>query len=435
LRELVIAFGDSGYVALYQYNAERDAVYVLAFRHQREAGGSMKSDRVLSERDACVLVCEWIDEHCPPHRDSWQDLVHTNEIPPLTNLASLRANSREYSYNRSQRRWLMAQLAAGCVEETLRQSESEAELRVRVDAAFEIIERIWWASASKEAKQEWHNRHNKSESVSAEKSTNWSEEKFKINQSIHMVWKRRDPRVAFEYGLDCDQYFKCEIYYSGFELAVASYLAKPWLRHPVLDWIIADMIVSNDLCLLGEKIKQKYLPNRVDGIDIEDAYVACRGDLRKIRKVNRSGFVKYIFFQILLFILIPIAIALSVPMRGYEHFVALSSAVYGVAVGILLLIKIVRRYLSTVFGAMGRSDPRRPQFRTLDSMYVVWVYLSGPVINPVRVKEAMAISTDKGAVWNMVLWSVIDRVIQIDPAVWVVHNILDQSQPYTGNPT
>jgi plasmid stabilization system protein ParE len=38
LRELVIAFGDSGYVALYHHNPADDAVYVLAFRHQKEAG-------------------------------------------------------------------------------------------------------------------------------------------------------------------------------------------------------------------------------------------------------------------------------------------------------------------------------------------------------------------------------------------------------------
>ena len=38
LRELVIAFGDSGYVALYRYVATEEAVYVLAFRHQKEAG-------------------------------------------------------------------------------------------------------------------------------------------------------------------------------------------------------------------------------------------------------------------------------------------------------------------------------------------------------------------------------------------------------------
>ncbi|EOI7009143.1 type II toxin-antitoxin system RelE/ParE family toxin [Salmonella enterica subsp. enterica serovar Kentucky] len=38
LRELVIPFGDSGYVALYRYEPADDAVYVLAFRHQKEAG-------------------------------------------------------------------------------------------------------------------------------------------------------------------------------------------------------------------------------------------------------------------------------------------------------------------------------------------------------------------------------------------------------------
>ena len=37
-RELVISFGESGYVALYRHDMTDDAVYVLAFRHQREAG-------------------------------------------------------------------------------------------------------------------------------------------------------------------------------------------------------------------------------------------------------------------------------------------------------------------------------------------------------------------------------------------------------------
>ena len=38
LRELLIAFGDSGYVALYRHKPAEDAVFVLAFRHQKEAG-------------------------------------------------------------------------------------------------------------------------------------------------------------------------------------------------------------------------------------------------------------------------------------------------------------------------------------------------------------------------------------------------------------
>ena len=38
LRELIIPFGDSGYIALYHFDIETDSVYILAFRHQKEAG-------------------------------------------------------------------------------------------------------------------------------------------------------------------------------------------------------------------------------------------------------------------------------------------------------------------------------------------------------------------------------------------------------------
>lgn len=42
LRELVIGFGDLGYVALYRHEPKDDAVYMLALRHQR--------GRILSRR-------------------------------------------------------------------------------------------------------------------------------------------------------------------------------------------------------------------------------------------------------------------------------------------------------------------------------------------------------------------------------------------------
>ncbi|EMS78171.1 type II toxin-antitoxin system RelE/ParE family toxin [Desulfotignum phosphitoxidans] len=38
LRELIIPFGESGYVALYRYEKVREILYILAFRHQKEAG-------------------------------------------------------------------------------------------------------------------------------------------------------------------------------------------------------------------------------------------------------------------------------------------------------------------------------------------------------------------------------------------------------------
>ena len=38
LRELIISFGDSGYVALYHYERKTETVLISAIRHRKEAG-------------------------------------------------------------------------------------------------------------------------------------------------------------------------------------------------------------------------------------------------------------------------------------------------------------------------------------------------------------------------------------------------------------
>lgn len=38
LRELIISRGKTGYIALYSYEVDQDAMLILAIRHQREAG-------------------------------------------------------------------------------------------------------------------------------------------------------------------------------------------------------------------------------------------------------------------------------------------------------------------------------------------------------------------------------------------------------------
>jgi len=38
LRELIISFGNTGYVALYHHSIDKDSVLILAFRHQKEVG-------------------------------------------------------------------------------------------------------------------------------------------------------------------------------------------------------------------------------------------------------------------------------------------------------------------------------------------------------------------------------------------------------------
>ncbi|MCF6178613.1 MAG: type II toxin-antitoxin system RelE/ParE family toxin [Geopsychrobacter sp.] len=38
LRELIISFGNTGYIALYHHSLDTDSVLILAFRHQKEVG-------------------------------------------------------------------------------------------------------------------------------------------------------------------------------------------------------------------------------------------------------------------------------------------------------------------------------------------------------------------------------------------------------------
>ena len=38
LRELVISFGDTGYIAVYRFVVQKDEVRILALRHQRQVG-------------------------------------------------------------------------------------------------------------------------------------------------------------------------------------------------------------------------------------------------------------------------------------------------------------------------------------------------------------------------------------------------------------
>jgi plasmid stabilization system protein ParE len=45
LRELVIPQGKAGFLALYSYEADHDAVLILALRHQREAGYPGRASR------------------------------------------------------------------------------------------------------------------------------------------------------------------------------------------------------------------------------------------------------------------------------------------------------------------------------------------------------------------------------------------------------
>ena len=88
--------------------------------------------------------------------------------------------------------------------------------------------------------------------------------------------------------------------------------------------------------------------------------------------------------------------------------------------GIYLMATTVFIGIWLVGRLKGKVHPRKRVFRLWYQMYEVWRRLEGPVVNPSLVREAMINSTNQGAVWDAVSWSLIDRVIATDSAVWVI---------------
>jgi hypothetical protein len=69
------------------------------------------------------------------------------------------------------------------------------------------------------------------------------------------------------------------------------------------------------------------------------------------------------------------------------------------------------------------SDPKSPISRAStvwQAMYEVWRSLTGPIINPTMVRDEMMKSKSLGAVWDLPSWSLIERIIESDRAVWLV---------------
>ena len=70
--------------------------------------------------------------------------------------------------------------------------------------------------------------------------------------------------------------------------------------------------------------------------------------------------------------------------------------------------------------AQGKPRPQDKAVNLWKAMYTVWQLLTGPVVNPTLAREAMIKTADEGAVWDNSTWSLIDRVISHDAAVWLV---------------
>jgi hypothetical protein len=246
---------------------------------------------------------------------------------------------------------LMTDLSKQCVAETLRTGEGEDELGSRLDSAYEVLSGLQdFGFPYAVEKFRWETEEKIPEEL-----------RKPLKAAMVSVWRRRDPDRSLKEGFESAHYFSRtpgELHEN-----LSAYLALPWLRHPSVDWLFLDMMITRELSAFGEEVKKLFFPGRKDRTGVHVKYWTARGAISKMVTKGIFG-----------------------PSREF-------------------------------------SDPKSPislALKAWEAMYEVWRSLTGPVVNPTMVRDEMMKSKGLGAVWDMPSWALIERVIESDRAVWLV---------------
>jgi hypothetical protein len=186
-----------------------------------------------------------------------------------------------------------------------------------------------------------------------------------LKAAMASVWKRCDPRRSLQEGFESENYFNGTA--AQLHEDLSKYLQLRWLRHPSVDWIFLDMMVTRELCPLAEEIKQTLFPGKKDSMGVHHKYWKAKGNASEMATL--SGLAR-----------------LLGPSREF-------------------------------------TDPNSPFTKGMqiwEAMYGTWNSLRGPVINPIIVRDEMIKSKTMGAVWDGPSWALIERVIELDRSVWLV---------------
>ena len=308
----------------------------------------------------------------------------------------------------SQKNWLLGQLAARCVAESLKQDEAEWDMERRLQRAFDLVESI-----------QVNGRGVVLAEMLMKKSVGamTPEELRKYDDAKHRIWCRHDPQRAFREG-------KRSEHMPGIDkqhvLAdCADYFEQPWLRHPLLDYILLDD---------AGHPRARGLRRRDQGI--HDAVPAGRhrpepplprppGQPGRDEEDSWKDVGERLVMWLAWALLIPAAAVMLAYFLGADGVAVFLMKVWGGLLAAHFGLKTIRGVLRLL--GLGRFvDPSQKAMKVWGEMYKVWKELEGPMVNPTMVKEAMLKSKSHGAAWDSAAYSIIDKVIAADPAVWVV---------------
>jgi hypothetical protein len=306
---------------------------------------------------------------------------------------------------RSQTRWMFDQLAELCIAEALSRGDDEDDLSQRISDSHDILYGAWWAAAPAVVTKWWRDNETPTE-----------EEQKQIDAAKAALWRRHDPEVSFREGFESKDHIAFDK--ASLHATIAAYLARPWLRHPTMDWIFLDMTITGELCAYGESIKQGWVNNSETGFDMDMKYHRAKGNLKAINTVRGKQKFERLNMMFWFGVVLPIAVISAAFHFAFGETGRMLRSIFAS----LWAITLVGWIATFIRGRRKRAAPiPKPEpLQLWVEMYHVWRALKGPVVNPRMVREAMQKSTDKGAAWDNPSWAIIDRVISIDPAVWVV---------------
>jgi hypothetical protein len=229
-----------------------------------------------------------------------------------------------------------------------------------------------------------------------------------------MVWHRRDVRDVFQFGLNSRDYY-C-IQNEPILHAASAYLSLPWMRHPTIDWIIVDAIITGETILCGEKLK-KTLYNGVSGV----IYSATKGNLEEMKRRSRdelrSAQSNIPYASAIWYGVLPIAVIFATFYFGYLIF----GAILGEFYALFLIWRWMRRQI--------KSD-EQSWFELWAALRDIWRLLAPPTVNPGTVREALDAAARKGIIVAQTVHAIVDDRLRANPTTWVVdlgdQRMLDQ---------
>jgi len=230
-----------------------------------------------------------------------------------------------------------------------------------------------------------------------------------------LVWRRRDVRDVLALGLASRDYY-C-IQNEPILQAASAYLSLPWMRHPTIDWIIVDAIITGETILCGEKLK-KTLYNGVSGV----IYSATKGNLEEMKRRSRDELrsahgSNIPYASILWYGILPIAVIFATFYFGYLLFGAILAEFYA----LFLIWRRMRRQI--------KSD-EQSWFELWGVLRNIWRLLAPPTVNPATVREALDAAAKKGIVVAQTVHAIVDDRLHANPTTWVVdlgdRRMLDQ---------